>query len=172
VSEFRVTKLRVPVKVWVADQVHAGDVFLTPVAATHDGGETLSDLLNGRDPFLPVERDGCLWCYPLDAISVASVKQEVGEIAEVEIAPLTHHLVRVTLLNGRALAGTVQYSRHPDSSRLVDYLNAAPPFFPLHQAGEIAFVNRRHVASIAFEPEAAALRPKLKAVRRSRRRSR
>lgn len=173
VPDFRVTKLRVPVKVWVADKVQGGDVFLTPVAASHDGGETLADLLNGRDPFLPVERDGCLSCYPLDTISVASVKQDAGEIPPVEIAPFTQHLVRVTLLSGRALTGTIRYSRHPDSSRLVDYLNAAPRFIAVHQGAEIAFVNRQHVASIALESEAVPLRPRLKAVaRRSWRRSR
>ena len=54
--DFRVAKLRVPVKVLVCDRVQRSDVFLTPVAANHDGSETLSDLLNGRDEYHLTDR--------------------------------------------------------------------------------------------------------------------
>lgn len=170
--DFRVSKRRVPVKVLVADKVRDGDVFLTPIAASHDGSETLSELLNGKEPYLPLEGGGDLSCLPLDAIAVAWVSRESGQIPEPEVTPATSHQVCVTLLSGWTLRGTIRYSQHPDSSRLVDFLNAAPNFVSLHQGEEIAFLNRRHVASIDLDSGAKSERWTRPAAKRSRRRNR
>ncbi len=151
--DFRVAKLRVPVKVLVSDEVQKSDVFLTPVAANHDGSETLSDLLNGRDAYLPVERKGEMACIPRDAIEVAWISPAADKVSEVDLSPPTEQRVRITLRSGRQLRGLMRYSRHPDSSRLVDYLNGSPQFVALHQVGQLALVNRGHIAFIDLESQ-------------------
>jgi hypothetical protein len=155
--DFRVAKLRVPVKVLVCDQVQRSDVFLTPVAANHDGAETLSDLLNGRDAYLPVERKGEMACIPREAIEVAWISPAAENASEVELSPPTEQKVRITLRSGRQLRGSMRYSHHPDSSRLVDHLNGSPQFVALHQGGQLALVNRGHIAFIDFERPAPSV---------------
>jgi hypothetical protein len=149
--DFRVAKLRIPVKVLVSNRVQESNVFLTPVAASHDGAETLSDLLNGRDPYLPIEHKGEMACIPRDAIEVAWISPAVSKVSEVELPPATEQMVRITLRSGRTLRGLVRYSRHPDSSRLVDYLNGSPPFVALDQGEQLALVNRAHIAFIDLD---------------------
>jgi len=165
--DFRVAKLRVPVKVLVCDRVQRSDVFLTPVAANHDGSETLLDLLNGRDEYLPVERKGEMACIPRDAIEVAWISPG-AETADVELSPPTEQRVRITLRSGRQLRGSMRYSRHPDSSRLVDYLNGSPQFVALHQARQLALVNRGYIAFIDLETQARTAKRRSVRVRRSR----
>jgi hypothetical protein len=155
-QNFRVTKLRVPVKVLVSDRVLESDVFLTPVAATHDGSETLSDLLNGQDEYLPIERGGEVTCVPREAIEVAWIAPSAGCVSSIDFPAPTEETVRITLRSGRALIGTMRYSRHADSSRLVDHLNGSPRFVALHQGARMALVNRAHIAFIA--PEKATMR--------------
>ncbi len=154
--DFRVTKRRVPVKVLVSDRVQESDVFLTSVSARHDGSETLSDLLNGADAYLPLEHDGELLCIPREAIEVAWSSSPDPVDGE-ELSPPTEQKVRITLHSGRQLRGSMRYSRSPDSSRLVDYLNDSPLFVELHQGDQLALVNRRHIALVqqdGVEPHA------------------
>ena len=148
--DFRVTKLRVPVKVLVSNREQESDVFLTPVAASHEGGETLSDLLNGPDSYLPLEWKGEMTCIPREAIEVAWIAPAAGYVSEVDVSPPTEQSVRITLRSGRRLTGSMRYSRHPDSSRLVDYLNGSPQFIAVHQGEMLALVNRAHIAFIAL----------------------
>ncbi len=156
--DFRVSKLRVPVKVLVSDRVQESDVFLTPVAANHEGGETLSDLLNGPDAYLPVEWKGEMTCIPREAIEVAWIAPAAGYISGVDVSPPTEKGVRITLRSGRRLTGSMRYSRHPDSSRLVDHLNGSPQFIALLQGEQVALVNRAHIAFIALERKNGAPR--------------
>jgi hypothetical protein len=146
----------------VGDKVRQCAVFVSPVSTRHDGSEDLSDLLCNDDPYLSVEERGTYLCLPKDAIAVAWVEQSPPSMLEQQGVPATENQVLVKLTSGRKLRGAVRYLRHPDSSRLVDYLNAEPQFFTLHQK-KLALVNRRFVTSVALLRQAEQLeRPKRK----------
>ncbi|HEX9508576.1 MAG TPA: hypothetical protein VF947_09215, partial [Myxococcales bacterium] len=84
-----------------------------------------------------------------EAIAVAWVESGLHPPEMTGALSSTEKRVLVTLHSGRQLRGAVRYSRHPDSSRLVDYLNASAEFFTLHQ-DRIAFVNRKHARSVTL----------------------
>ena len=149
VRDFKIPKHPIPVQLLIGDKVRECMVFVVPISASHDGSEDLSDLLKSEDPYLPVEENGSHLCIPKEAIAVAWVESGLHPPEKTGAASSTEKRVLVTLHSGRQLRGAVRYSRHPDSSRLVDYLNASHEFFTLHQ-DRVAFVNRKHARSVTL----------------------
>lgn len=149
VRDFKIPKHPVPVQLLIGDKVRECMVFVVPISARHDGSEDVSDLLKSEDPYLPVEENGSHLCIPKEAIAVAWVEPGVHPPEMTGAVRSTEKRVLVTLHSGRQLRGAVRYSRHPDSSRLVDYLNASAEFFTLHQ-DRVALVNRKHARSVTL----------------------
>lgn len=149
VRDFKIPKHPVPVQLLIGDKVRECMVFVVPISTRHDGSEDLSDLLKSEDPYLPVEENGSHLCIPKEAIAVAWVEAGLHPPEQTGAVGSTEKRVLVTLHSGRQLRGAVRYSRHPDSSRLVDYLNASPEFFTLYQ-DRVAFVNRKHARSVTL----------------------
>ena len=52
--------------------------------------------------------------------------------------------------DGTVLTGLVSFVRPPGRSRLVDFLNEAPPFFTLLEPASVALVNKRHVSRVVL----------------------
>lgn len=125
-------------------------LFLGDNAETHGGPERVSDLLNGRDPFVPaLDQDGGGMTF-LQRASVAMVRTT----AEAEpdglgfTIPIEQDVV-ITLVDGTRLTGTVAYLA-PDQGRLVDFLNRPEPFFRVLENGGVTLVARAHVARVAL----------------------
>lgn len=53
--------------------------------------------------------------------------------------------VRLWLEGDRTVEGIVAYSMPPEKARILDFLNAAPPFIAVHGDGELLLVNRDRV---------------------------
>src|SRR5689334_911722 len=57
-AAFYVDKLPLAVEVWTTDGDVSGKLHLSPFAKTHSGAETVLDLMNSSELFLPVTNDG------------------------------------------------------------------------------------------------------------------
>ena len=152
-DELKVPKSRAPAEVLLpGGGARRVALFLAQAASGHAGPELPSDLLNGQHEFVPAldEAGGGMTFLQRGAIAVDRVARAAEqEDAEALTLP-TEHEVEVHLVDGAVLTGLVSYLRPPDRSRLVDFLNEAPPFFRLLEAGTVALVNKRHVARVVL----------------------
>lgn len=151
VNELRVPKHAAPVEVVLAggatDRVV---IFLADYASTHAGAERLSDLLNGTADFLPAREvaTGRMTFLNRQGIALARVDPELERGADTDWALPSEHRVAVALSDGTRLTGRVRFVLPPAHSRLVDFLNDAPPFFALFEGEKVAFVNKRFVVRV------------------------
>jgi hypothetical protein len=169
VSEFRVVKERTRTRLRIGGEDLVAEVFVSPATSKHPGQETLLDLLAGQDPFIACDAMKSMRCVHRDAIAVAWVDSIPAELNDAWTAPSPPQAVEVVLQDGTRLEGSLRYSLPDDSSRVLDYLNSAQGFFPLHQEREVALINRSFVAQVIVEPRLKAIpKPKpLKAVKRA-----
>jgi hypothetical protein len=56
--------------------------------------------------------------------------------------------VRVWVDGDRVVEGMVAYTMPPEKARILDYLNAAPPFVPIHGEEGLTLVNRDRVLRV------------------------
>ena len=149
-SELQVPKHRVPVELLLADgRLLRVEIFLSELAKTHAGAERMSDVLDGSQAFFPVMAPGTDECHLISLANVVFMRgsQEL-ELEGVELQTiLTEHELVLALMGGQKIKGLVTYELPPDRSRLVDFLNAAPPFFPVLEAAQVVLVNKRFVTS-------------------------
>lgn len=125
--------------------------FLAEAASDHDGPERPLDLLNGDADFLPAFDEGANAMTFLHRKGISMVRVDRVHDADDEAATLpTEHEVDVQLGDGTVQRGLVSFVRPTDHSRLIDVLNEPPPFFRLLQGGQVAYVNKRHVALVAL----------------------
>lgn len=125
-------------------------VFLAEAAPGHLGRERLSDLLNGEAQFIPALDKGAdaMTFVRCENLAVARVATEVESDPEDQITIPTEHEVEIQLVHGEKLHGLITYVLPDSHSRLTDYLNSSPMFFPLFEQDRVALVNKRHVAYI------------------------
>jgi hypothetical protein len=148
-EELRVPKRRAQVEVLLpsggARQVV---VFLAEFASSHSGPERLSDLLNGGGDFLPALDMATEEMSFLNRHGVAAARvSEEWEPGDDFPAPQQHD-VEITLMDGTVLGGRVEFVLPAERSRLLDYLNAWPPFLRLVEKDRVALVNKRQIARV------------------------
>jgi hypothetical protein len=152
VEELRVPKRRVPVEIVLpGGPVRRVAVFLAEAAAGHEGGERLSDLLNGDMEFIPAfdEEAQVMTFLHRRSVAMARVAHEVeADLGEEVTIPIEHE-VTITLAGGQELRGVVSYVR-PPPGRLLDFLNEHAPFFRLLEREAAVLVSRHHVARVAL----------------------
>lgn len=127
-------------------------LFLAEAAPGHAGPERPSDLLNGAGEFMPAfdEERGVMSFLQRGAIALLRVPRALEEDEADALTLPTEHEVEVHLGDGTVLSGLVSFVRPPERSRLVDFLNEAPPFFKLLEPGSVALVNKRHVSRVVL----------------------
>lgn len=154
-TELRVPKRRVQCEVVGSDgAARRVAIFLADAAGDHAGPERPSDLLNGRDEFIPAVdvATGGMSFLQRGALAVVRVARELEPDDAEGLTLPTEHEVQVFLAGGASCAGLVSYLRPPDRARLVDFLNEPAPFFRLLERGGVALVNKRHVTHVALAP--------------------
>lgn len=151
-NELRVPKQRVEVELLLpGGESRRVAVFLAEFASHHRGGERLSDLLNGPGAFFPavdIDADQVSFINRT-AIAVARVAPEGEPDPSAEFTLPTEHEVAITLVDGTTIEGLIAFVKPPERSRLMDYLNEAPPFFRVLEGQRVSLVNKAHVARIA-----------------------
>ncbi|MEZ4362294.1 MAG: hypothetical protein R3B48_19045 [Kofleriaceae bacterium] len=122
--------------------------------------EDVQRLLEEDRDFLPVEVDGQRSLINRSAIDFVAVARRPGGFGEDDEVSDVHTLfdyrcpVRIELIDGLALGGTLLFSTPADRARLVDFLNLGPRFVQLWTSGELILVQRGCIRRIAETAEA------------------
>lgn len=149
--EHQVPKRRVEVELtFTGGERRKVAVFLSEQAPEHAGPERVSDVLSRRDAFFPAidPASGEANLVARAAVTIARLPRgaEPGDADEVTIP--TEHEVKIHLRDGQRVSGMVSYVLPPERSRLVDFLNTAPPFFRLLAGDDLLLVNREQVVRV------------------------
>ena len=125
--------------------------FLGERAETHGGPETLTDLLNGPQVFVPSvdDTDQVVLLNP-ENVLVVSVLVEGNDMAGSSLVPhgeiqATAHVV---LEGGMAVRGIIRYSMPAFRRRLQDFLNMSERFLALTDGGVVHLVNKRRITKV------------------------
>lgn len=148
-NAFRVDKSEQPVVLSLSDgATMSGKVYLSDYAGSHDGRQTLDDLLDEPGDFFPFSSDsGSFRIVSKAAIACLLDTGDPG--GEPELPPGEKSPVEVRLEGGLQLSGTLIICRPEGVGRLLDYLNASGRFFPLYTADGRCLVNLERVRDIS-----------------------
>jgi DNA-binding response OmpR family regulator len=135
---------------WTEDEAtFEGSLFLHLTAESHDGPETILDRLNTPDRFLvlSVADDSPVVLLNKAQIIRVDVPSEAGPPeAAAPVATVEH--VRVRLINGEQLDGTVRVEGPEGRHRLSGILNAQPAFLPLQGSSRLHLLQKRFISRI------------------------
>ena len=129
-----------------------GQIFLRLHVESHAGPETVQDRLNDADLFLTVSLPGDTPLVFVNKIQVIRVDVSEGEerlpdvpesLVGVSIEP-----IRIQLINGEQLSGTVRIEGPTGKRRLSDFLNTQPAFLPLKGPDRLHFLHKRFIARV------------------------
>ncbi len=152
-AELAIPVRPVPLTVWTIDGAKLdGQIFLRLYVEAHAGPEAVQDRLNDPDLFLAVSLPGATPLIFLNKIQVIRVDVSEGEeglrqvpesLVGVSIEP-----IRVQLINGEHLSGTVRIEGPTGKRRLSDFLNTQPAFLPLKGPDRLHFLHKRFIARV------------------------
>ncbi|MDQ2669692.1 MAG: hypothetical protein M3Y31_03595 [Gemmatimonadota bacterium] len=148
-SEWSSAVTQVPAELLLADgSMLRGDLHVQARSRHGARAETPTEFLNRSEPFFAITgRDGGVLLIARAQVAVVTVASrhvlEPPDRDRMEAAVALE--LAVTLAGGSELRGRARAELPPGSSRAIDYLNAAGPFFVLAADDDIRFVNRAHV---------------------------
>jgi hypothetical protein len=158
-TTYRIPKEAVDVELRVEGGLAlAGQVFATSVVPHHSGPERVLDMLNREDhPYLPVrgEQDAVL-VHKDRVVRVRSLDERDCRLTFADSVDQDQVRVRLLLAGGESRAaaageeldGIIVLEGPPERRRLLDYLNAAPRFFPLVREDGAWLVNQDFLVSV------------------------
>ncbi len=128
-----------------------GTLSLHLNAEKHQGAETVLDRLNDPNLFLPLRVPGDLHVVFLNKIHIVrvDVPHEEGasadpeDMAETDIQP-----IKVRLIDGDQLEGSVRIDGPSGRRRLSDFLNTQPAFLPLVGPERVHLLHKRFITRI------------------------
>jgi DNA-binding response OmpR family regulator len=135
---------------WTEDAAtFEGTLFLHLSAASHDGAETILDRLNTPDRFLvlSVADDSPVVLLNKAQIIRVDVPSEAAPPEAAAPAMAVEH-VRVRLINGEQLDGTVRVEGPEGQHRLSGLLNAQSAFLPLQGPSRLHLLQKRFISRI------------------------
>ena len=124
-------------------------LFVGLHAASHDGFERPSDVLNGRDSYVPArDAQNTMRLLNLDSIlvvTVAAKDESVLGSVEFQASEASCMDVVVALEGGLRLRGYVRYVLPHGQQRLQNYLRLPERFLSLYDGPRVHLINRRRV---------------------------
>lgn len=147
-SEYQVEKKLAEVTIYLVDgQERSGVLFLSPFSSTRSGSQTLIELLQEPEPFVPFLRSDKAFML-LNKKQISHFKYLPAEDEPVRIGEPTE--VEITFVNGKALSGKTILEMPEGKGRLLDYMNSSPGYFSLDCGNEEYYlVNPRVIIEIA-----------------------
>lgn len=147
-DEYRIEKsLFLVTVVFLDGTIQEGSVYLSLHAARHEGRETVSDVLNQKDDFIPINFNEdharlinkahiIMMSFPLCKDDMANLMPTY--VADVEIA----------LDNGTRKEGSFVFQLPRHLARVINFLNHVDSFVELRIGKEICLINKAHIFSI------------------------
>jgi hypothetical protein len=159
---FKVPKRQVRARVALEGGVSLTGVLFA-AAAGPDGapGRVADHLNNETERFVALATEQQRYLVRKSQIvdvQIAGAEME-DELPESEVAERQVE-VRVTLLGGARLEGRVLYSMPEGRRRLLDYLNAAPPFVPMLGDDRLTLINRDRILTLVSHDDEPAPDPR------------
>lgn len=154
---YKIPKERARVLMWVPPhKPEERDLFLSPFAESHQGAETISDLLLRPKRFLPVMQDGNgLQLVRKEAIRWLKVNNperfEWHFIEQRQGAPQAR--IRCDVREGGALEGVMYALTQVGEQRVLDVVNVLQGFMPLETQEGFFLLNLSHVCQITILEE-------------------
>jgi CheY-like chemotaxis protein len=155
-AELAIPVRPVPLTVWTIDGAKLdGQVFLRLNVESHAGPETVQDRLNDPDLFLTLSLPGETPLVFLNKIQVirVDVSEEEERLPDVpeSLVGVSIEPIRIQLINGEHLSGTVRIEGPSGKRRLSDFLNTQPAFLPLRGPERLHFLHKRFISRIVPE---------------------
>jgi hypothetical protein len=143
-EEFRVPKRETHVRILLDDgQVLDGEVFAPFVGPDGRPGRVLDRLNEADEEFIAIQTDVERFLLNKSGIVTVDVPGSLREVLDEEPDSGRTVTVRLSLAGGTGLVGRLHMIMPPERSRVLDFLNAAPRFFPLIAEGLRAFMEKR-----------------------------
>ncbi|TDI44270.1 MAG: hypothetical protein E2P02_09905 [Acidobacteria bacterium] len=149
---------RTPTRALVVEIAFDGDrcenvtLFLSTLSETHAGPETLDEALNHERDFLPARSNETEQTILIRrrAIRTVTVSDAVAAQCRAHDEAFSCvDLVRLELVGGETIEGTLATVLSPQKPRLSDYFNSgAADFVPLTVAEGVTFVNRDFISIV------------------------
>ena len=137
---------------WTEDKAtFDGTFFLHLSAEAHDGPETVLDRLDTPDPFmvLGVADDGPVIILNKVQIIRVDLPAEAGPKEMGALLPAAYvEPVRVRLINGEQLDGTIRIEGPVGRQRLSDFLNAPTAYVALQGPAHLHLLQKRFISRI------------------------
>ena len=156
-NQYRIPKQRVPAVIAFAGAPpQTLNLYLSERAATHEGYERPSDLLNKTTPFLPATGpDGSVLILNRHAIRWVQIElhHEFEDATEVEVIPhpdLTEAEIEVILSDESHLRGTVSFCLPGSQRRVQDFLNLPDAFLVLRQEDVAVLINKDQIVHVSL----------------------
>jgi hypothetical protein len=123
-----------------------GTLFLGLYEATHTGPQTVGDLLNREETFIPLKTNEGVCLLNIDQILFARTPAQ-GEADELMTLGVRAS-VTITLIDAASLDGDIYITLPEGHRRPKDFFNHAPKFFPFFKDDQLFYISRRFVAAV------------------------
>jgi CheY-like chemotaxis protein len=151
-ADLTVPMRSVSAEYWTVDgMTFQGTLSLHVNAETHQGPETVLDRLNDPNLFLTLRVPGDVPVVFLNKIQIVrvDVPPEEGTYVDPEhVAEANIQPIKVQLINGEQLQGTVRIEGPAGRRRLSDFLNIQPAFLTLVGPERLHLLQKRFIARI------------------------
>jgi hypothetical protein len=146
---FRVPKRETRVRILLEDgRSLEGEIFAPWIGPDGQPGRAADRLNDPDEEFLAMHAtDGRFLLNKAGIVSV-QVPGSHTEVLHADAGAGRLVAVRVGLNGGTGLVGRLYVSMPPERSRVLDYLNAAPRFFPVVGEGYVTLVQKSRVVSV------------------------
>lgn len=146
---FRVPKREQSVRLVLDDgRSIEADMFAALVGPDGRPGRILDRLNDAAEDFVPVRTGDERLLLNKSGMVTVQIDGRAEDVMGPEHAAGRELPVRIGLAGGVGLVGWLLVAMPLERSRVVDYLNAAPQFFPLIGEGQVTLVQKRFVVSV------------------------
>ena len=147
-NECKIEKSLFPVKIFFLDgTIKEGGVYLSLQAAHHEGRETVSDVLNQKEQFIPInfkeEQIRLINKAHIIMISFPLYKENIENLMPCYVVD-----VEINLNNKTQKEGIFVFQLPKHLTRVKELLNHAKLFVELRIDREIYLINKDHILSV------------------------
>ena len=150
-SDYTVEKVLFSLKLFFPNETPVeGDIFLSYLAAHHEGRERVIDVLNQSDQFIPFHlKDESTKLINKNSILMVTFPSNEDETAD-PVHPDFSAEVVIHLINDTSLDGKFFFSLPAHSRRVKDFLNQSflekpESFLELRKDAEVCLVNKAYI---------------------------
>lgn len=146
-SQYFVEKIEVAVTLFMSDGlVREGFVYLSRFSACHPGEQTVEEIFNEPDPFIPLRKKDGQFCIIRKGAVTHLRFDRTAEDANRHMGEQIG--IRIHFAAGEFLQGKVLLYGPNDKRRLQDFFNSARKFFQINSDSAHYLVNPEQISEV------------------------